>query len=77
MCRCVKTISLLLGLLVLQPTPIPMEQFWCIFGVQQGNPLGPLLFVFALHKLVINLGTELGEDLLLNVWFLMMAPPPP
>ena len=39
-------------------------------GVQQGDPLGPLLFALVLHKLVMKLDTELGADLLLNVWFL-------
>ena len=39
-------------------------------GVQQGDPLGPLLFALVLHKLVMKLDAELGADLLLNVWFL-------
>ena len=39
-------------------------------GVQQGDPLGPLLFAVVLHKLVMKLDAELGADLLLNVWFL-------
>ena len=39
-------------------------------GVQQGDPLGPLLFTLVLHKLVMTLDAELGADLLSNVWFL-------
>ena len=36
-------------------------------GVQQGDPLGPLLFALVLHKLVMKLDAELGADLLLKM----------
>ena len=37
-------------------------------GVQQGDPLGPLIFSIALHRLVLELDEI--EGLLLNMWYL-------
>jgi hypothetical protein len=37
-------------------------------GVQQGDPLGPLLFAIALHRLVLQIDEI--EGLLLNMWYL-------
>ena len=38
-------------------------------GVQQGDPIGPVLFALVLHKLVKKLDAEFGAGSLLNVWF--------
>ena len=43
--------------------------FDCRAGVQQGDPLGPILFALALHPLVLRLNEECS-DLLLNAWYL-------
>eukprot|EP00731_Ephydatia_muelleri_P011702 Em0006g596a len=40
-------------------------------GVQQGDPLGPMLFALVLHKLVASLEADDGcFNLLLNLWYL-------
>ena len=40
-------------------------------SVQQGDPLGPLLFLLVLHLLVLKIAADPEcQDLLLNVWYL-------
>ena len=40
-------------------------------GVQQGDPLGPLLFSLVLHKLVHTFASDSeGSGLLFNMWYL-------
>ena len=43
--------------------------FFSAAGVQQGDPLGPLLFAIVLHSLVLELKEEFS-DMKLNFWFL-------
>ena len=45
-----------------------MAMFLSEAGVQQGDPLGPLLFALALHRLVLELNTT--DGLLHNNWYL-------
>ena len=49
----------------------PMGQISSQTGVQQGDPLGPMLFALVLHKLVTSIGAD--DDclqLLLEAWYL-------
>lgn len=45
------------------------SEFLCKGGVHQGDPLGPLLFSLALHKLILEVEREVPQ-LLLNSWYL-------
>ena len=49
----------------------PLGQISSESGVQQGDPLGPLLFALVLHMLVASLEAD-DEcfDLLLQAWYL-------
>eukprot|EP00731_Ephydatia_muelleri_P031035 Em0022g549a len=49
----------------------PLGKITSECGVQQDDPLGPLLFSLALHKLVSSIDADDGcSDLLLQTWYL-------
>ena len=49
----------------------PLGQICSEYGVQQGDPLNPLLFALVLHKLVASLeADDQCFDLLLQAWYL-------
>ena len=49
----------------------PMGMLRSATGVQQGDPLGPLLFSLVLHRLILKISKDhLSVNLLFNKWYL-------
>ena len=49
----------------------PLGRIWSQSGVQQGDPLGPMLFALVLHKLILSIEADDGcIDISLEAWYL-------
>ena len=49
----------------------PLGRIWSQSGVQQGDPLGPMLFALVLHKLIHSIEADDGcIDISLEAWYL-------
>ena len=49
----------------------PMGQLISASGVQQGDPLGPLLFALVLHCIILKISADPQcKEMLLNCWYL-------
>ena len=53
-----------------EKTPLQLAKFiiWSETGVQQGDPLGPLLFCAAIHPILEQIHRECGLDI--NAWYM-------